>query len=956
MAEETGTLKINLDVDNALQQMNKLEQSLEKISKTKFDDVKTLEDQLNRAKDVAVEIGRTFGTNSQEFKEAIGVVDQLSSEFKNLEAAVDRVVDRNQAIAESKAFSKLSQGVGLALNGMVALQGGMQAFGVESEEATQAIAKLQGLMAFKDSLKELQAMAKGMNLFGASTSQAATAGKAMGASTKIMNGALKTTKVALASLGIGLIITALAFLIENFDKVKDTLSNIFPALKELPKLFDQAKDIVMAAGKTIIDMVINIGENIANLFSGKWDQISFKNPITQFNKELKVQNELSEQERQTQSNINKLGEERNRIISKGKDTNQIDLKIEREKLKLTKEGSDARKEGLEKIAGLEGNIAKAAAEERKRAADAAKAASDKRREENKRRLEEINNIKKELNDMMTIFDKSFNDTLKNKFQDVIPNILGMNADNKPLEEIRKSLSDVYKEAEELTKKMDFVKLSNSKQSLGNTALGVLIKYVLGDQESIGVFARMMENAKKGLNPLEVFVAELDKLSYKLYDIKKELEKSTPDPFVINKVIEAYTPDPEKVDAIRLAIGKISGLKVEYEILFRDGLITDEMYKNITSKFNNLMVGVLNGTQDLDAAYKYYDDAFKQFMFMGKKIQTPSDKNTLEKTIKQFLEFRKGFTPEKATEPLTRFAEDIAKISNQVLDSIPLSMEEIQTDGVKARIDNYYKEMSKYADTLVLQLQGIYAKFNKIKIDENRNAVGNSNTFANLFGGIPSFAKEGKLIEDEMTKMLEIENVNYNLKRDQMIANNESTEALENEHQNKVTEIQANAIQKRRELNKKGLDAALAIANAMGGLLGSLADGQEQGTKKWKNIKIAEATINMISGAVAAFTQAQSSYPTPAGLIIGGLSAAAVVASGVKSINDIKKTKVGKGDSGGSASIPSLDFSAPMISNAMNVQDVRMINDENNLMEVQITDRELQRNNDRRGLNNNLRGL
>lgn len=88
------------------------------------------------------------------------------------------------------------------------------------------------------------------------------------------------------------------------------------------------------------------------------------------------------------------------------------------------------------------------------------------------------------------------------------------------------------------------------------------------------------------------------------------------------------------------------------------------------------------------------------------------------------------------------------------------------------------------------------------------------------------------------------------------------------------------------------------AGAVSGLMGSIADVLESGTQddlraaeRAKNIRVASATIDTISGAVGAFMQAVKSMPAPYGAIVGALEAASVTATGMAQIAKIKSTKI-----------------------------------------------------------------
>ena len=94
-------------------------------------------------------------------------------------------------------------------------------------------------------------------------------------------------------------------------------------------------------------------------------------------------------------------------------------------------------------------------------------------------------------------------------------------------------------------------------------------------------------------------------------------------------------------------------------------------------------------------------------------------------------------------------------------------------------------------------------------------------------------------------------------------------------------------------------AMAAYADGVSNLMSTVADALESGddaseasVKAAKNLRIASATIDMISGAVTAFSVAQSLGPI-AGPIVGAINAAAVVAAGLANIAKIKATNVSK---------------------------------------------------------------
>ena len=157
-----------------------------------------------------------------------------------------------------------------------------------------------------------------------------------------------------------------------------------------------------------------------------------------------------------------------------------------------------------------------------------------------------------------------------------------------------------------------------------------------------------------------------------------------------------------------------------------------------------------------------------------------------------------------------------------------------------------------------------------------------------------------------------------------------------------------ALDEEEELRKKDLENAKktaqakkdlmkGVASATSSILGSIADmyeadadGSEENANKIKNLRIAAATIETISGAIGAFMQASSTIPPPYGQIVGAAAAAAVTAAGIAQIAQIKSTNVSTSGGGSSITSPAVT-SAPTISpNVPNVRSVTSASEEDRL--------------------------
>ena len=131
-----------------------------------------------------------------------------------------------------------------------------------------------------------------------------------------------------------------------------------------------------------------------------------------------------------------------------------------------------------------------------------------------------------------------------------------------------------------------------------------------------------------------------------------------------------------------------------------------------------------------------------------------------------------------------------------------------------------------------------------------------------------------------------------------------------EMDNLNTQNMIDNINLQKEAVEAQIDMYQDLAKSIGDIFGSIADilqediqnkikngdiTQEEGERQFKAVKafqIAQATINTISGAIAAFMSCQATYPQPYGAIIGAVQAAAVTAAGVAQIAKIRNTQLG----------------------------------------------------------------
>lgn len=164
----------------------------------------SLRTQLRAATIEAQKASEEFGRMSPQFIAAAQKAANLKDEMDDVGQAIDAM----NPDAKFKALGGVLQG---AAGGFMAIQGGMAAFGIESENAQKAMAKLQGLMAMSQGLNAMGGL---KDAFGALKTQ-------IGAMTTGMSGFGK----AMMATGIGLLIIGVGLLAANWDSVVESMSS-----------------------------------------------------------------------------------------------------------------------------------------------------------------------------------------------------------------------------------------------------------------------------------------------------------------------------------------------------------------------------------------------------------------------------------------------------------------------------------------------------------------------------------------------------------------------------------------------------------------------------------------------------------------------------------------------------------------------------------------------------------
>lgn len=169
--------------------------------------------------------------------------------------------------------------------------------------------------------------------------------------------------------------------------------------------------------------------------------------------------------------------------------------------------------------------------------------------------------------------------------------------------------------------------------------------------------------------------------------------------------------------------------------------------------------------------------------------------------------------------------------------------------------------------------------------------------ANYEAEMEALNQELTLTETTEERKREIQDETQRLTAEYRLNNLEA----EQEYADKVVEIESEALEKRKTLQNQYIQFMLFMANQVGSILSSMSDMAEQGTKEWKNLKIAEAIINTIAGAVAAMMSVWKDESVPSVWMKIAMMAtlgASTLATGFAQVAKIRSTQVSKAASGG----------------------------------------------------------
>lgn len=374
-------LKVSLDNSEALAGVNELDTKLNEVGSKSVAETtfKSLKAQLKDANDEATKLATKFGANSTEFLTAAKNVATLKDKFNDYTKTVEAFNPDNKL----QSLVSIAQGATGAIQGVT---GAMAFLGVESDSANETIVKLQGLLNFSQALNSVDDIKNGFKNLGS----------VLGLTTKAEEGASIASKglgLALKGLGIGLIVSAIAYLVTNWDNLKDSVTKLIPGLNNAGDTFNKVKAIVLGVGNVVLQYAITPIKTLISLIQG-----DFKGAIADVKKGLDVKGNFNsgyggevarqqeeEARKQLQVQIDNNQKTLDVLKAGGKNTTDLERKIYQDKVKVTKDGSEEQKNAQHDLAVFEAGVNKQKLDAQKQYNDKAQqlreAAATKRKQE-----------------------------------------------------------------------------------------------------------------------------------------------------------------------------------------------------------------------------------------------------------------------------------------------------------------------------------------------------------------------------------------------------------------------------------------------------------------------------------------------------------------------------------------------------------------------------------------------
>lgn len=303
--------------------------------------------------------------DSEEYYQILKKMGGLKGDLKDVKDAIKNL-DPGERL---KAIGGIAQG---AIGAYTGLTGAIATFAGSNDDLQKSLLKVNAAMA---ALQGAQAVIStwedGKRIISALT----VANKANTAATEAGTVASKGFGLALKATGIGLVVSAIAYLVANWDSLKESASKLLPFLKNTGETFNKIKEVAYGFGNALLQWVAAPINTIVKLvqgdFSGALDAIKNGFDVVG-NYEKGAANERQAQrdeanKKALEASINAVDNEVAVLQARGKKTYDIERENLKRRLDLNKDNLDEYNKILQQLRLLDATHAKAEEDERKAA-------------------------------------------------------------------------------------------------------------------------------------------------------------------------------------------------------------------------------------------------------------------------------------------------------------------------------------------------------------------------------------------------------------------------------------------------------------------------------------------------------------------------------------------------------------------------------------------------------------
>lgn len=821
-------------------------------------------------------LNKDYANSRQELAGMKAAMDNLDPASKEYAQAFQRAAEITHEMADRQELLKyssrdlgdqLSNIRGIASNmaaGFSAAQAAIGLFGGESKEVQQAMLKVQqamalvqGLQGMDGLLKRTQGLTNALRLNRTEQAAVTVATKADTVAKQGETVATETATVAQKGLNaamkanpIGVVIIAVQALITVWALFKDKIVEAIGGQERLNKIMNTAKPIIAGVGNAIIQFLITPIKQFLVTIKGVAavvDDIIHG----QFKKAWKDAGEYANKWAETTINgINVVG-------NYEKAASESRVKIAEKETKKKQEQYDKDKDNyIKDQEAMHGS-------DWKYTADGKKAYEDLYKNKMSMYKKDSEEYRQAQRDMWA-YNRDYEDRITKKQE----------------EENRKRTESAKKHAEEIKKNWEQV-LKDYESQVYNYVTTDLEKAKNTAVERLKAFTNVLVGANKD------FAA-----------FSKDIAGKTGENFeeIINTLTDRFGEMPENLQPI-----------------------FNKLYEGVMGDIGSVMVDdFLANTDKVQTAAKTTADAI-QAVFDEKSFRDGVEypREAMQFAASQLAAY------EDAYEVMAKKVDDAMEVlavkgmkNTEAFKELERKKTEIATGQANARLDYAKREaeiMQQVWDREIATIERSY-KDARTFVD---NSMKRSNSDPrSLLNGLT--VQEEKELMEEMYEidMMELEEKRAHYKdiiNDTHASYEQRVEARENlrltmaEIEDKELQHTIDVNQKRVDAWKEWTDMAKDAVGAIADLIGGLADYYEadvearvkagkiteaQADREYENIKrmkIAEVLINTLAGSIGAYLQAVSTYPPPAGEIIGAISAAAVAAAGAAQIKKIKSS-------------------------------------------------------------------